>query len=57
VFASTDVTHDGEGSDRTTLDLAAGQDALIAAVAKVNAKTVVVVTSAIVRDGQENRPP
>lgn len=44
-FANTEVGWDGEGSDRRTLALADRQDALIAAVAAVNPKTVVVVAS------------
>lgn len=45
VFGNTDVAHDGEGSDRTTLDLAKGQDLLIADVAVANSRTIAVITS------------
>ncbi|MBB4860659.1 beta-glucosidase [Novosphingobium chloroacetimidivorans] len=45
VFVNTEVGWDGEGSDRSTLALAEGQDALISAVALVNPRTVVVVAS------------
>ncbi|CAH2409667.1 hypothetical protein MES5069_940012 [Mesorhizobium escarrei] len=45
VFANTDVTYDGEGTDRTDLHLAGGQDALIEQVARVNPRTVVVLAS------------
>lgn len=45
VFANTEVGWDGEGSDRRTLALAAGQDALIEAVAAANSATIVVIAS------------
>jgi len=45
IFVNTEVGWDGEGSDRSTLALAEGQDALIAAVAAVNPRTVVVIAS------------
>jgi beta-glucosidase len=44
-FANTENLYDGEGSDRTHLGLSEGQDALIARVAAVNQRTVVIVAS------------
>jgi len=45
VFAGTGAETEGEGHDRASLNLPAGQDELIAAVAKANPKTIVVVMS------------
>ncbi|SCX23095.1 Thermostable beta-glucosidase B [Agrobacterium sp. DSM 25558] len=45
VFANTSYGYDGEGSDRRDLHLDLGQDALIAAVAKANPRTIVVLAS------------
>lgn len=45
VFVNPEVGWDGEGSDRQTLALAAGHDALIKAVAAVNRQTIVIVSS------------
>ncbi|MET0748520.1 MAG: glycoside hydrolase family 3 C-terminal domain-containing protein [Rhizobium sp.] len=45
LFVNTENGYDGEGSDRTTLDLAPGHDALVRAVAAANASTVVIVAS------------
>ena len=44
-FASTENSYDGEGSDRTDLHLADGQDELIARVAVINRRTVVILAS------------
>jgi beta-glucosidase len=44
-FASTENGYDGEGSDRTDLRLAAGQDDLVVALAANNARLVLVVAS------------
>ncbi|WP_250995334.1 glycoside hydrolase family 3 C-terminal domain-containing protein [Agrobacterium vitis] len=43
VYTSTEGAYDGEGSDRTTLALGPGQDAMIAALAKVSDKVAVVL--------------
>lgn len=43
VYTSTEGAYDGEGSDRTTLALGPGQNAMIAAVAAVSDKVVVVI--------------
>jgi beta-glucosidase len=45
VFANSDSTIDGERADRLTLDLEAGQDALIAAIAAINPRTIVVLAT------------
>jgi beta-glucosidase len=45
VFAGTGAETEGEGHDRASLNLPAGQDDLIAAVAKANPKTIVVMMS------------
>jgi beta-glucosidase len=45
VFAGTGAETESEGRDRTSLNLPAGQDELIAAVAKANPKTIVVINS------------
>ncbi len=45
LFVNSEVGWDGEGSDRRSMNLAQGQDALIAAVAAVNPRTVVVISS------------
>ncbi|MDQ0470306.1 beta-glucosidase family protein [Labrys wisconsinensis] len=45
VFANTEYGYDGEGSDRTHLNLAPGQDALIASIARANPNTIVVLAS------------
>lgn len=45
VFCHPDVGADGEGSDRKDLRLAAGQDDLIAALARTEARVVVVLTT------------
>lgn len=45
VFAGTEVGYDGEGSDRRDLFLAPGHDAMIAAVAKANSQTVVILSN------------
>ncbi|WP_045741071.1 beta-glucosidase [Actinoplanes rectilineatus] len=44
-FANTDLQYDGEGADRRTLALAAGQDERIAALAATGVPVVVVVAS------------
>ncbi|WP_425964995.1 glycoside hydrolase family 3 C-terminal domain-containing protein [Rhizobium nepotum] len=43
VYTSTEGAYDGEGSDRTTLALGPGQDAMIAALAEVSEKVAVVI--------------
>jgi len=43
VYTSTEGAYDGEGSDRTTLALGPGQDAMIAALAAVSEKVAVVI--------------
>lgn len=43
VYTSTEGAYDGEGSDRTTLALGPGQDAMIAALAGVSDKVAVVI--------------
>lgn len=43
VYTSTEGAYDGEGSDRTTLALGPGQDAMIAALAAVSSKVAVVI--------------
>lgn len=45
VFANSEDGYDGEGSDRRTLNLQAGQDALISALAAVNDKVIVVLAN------------
>ncbi|HVW11918.1 MAG TPA: glycoside hydrolase family 3 C-terminal domain-containing protein [Bryobacteraceae bacterium] len=45
VFAGTGAETENDGRDRTSLNLPAGQDELIAAVAKANPKTIVVINS------------
>jgi beta-glucosidase len=45
VFAGTGADTEGEGHDRASLNLPAGQNELIAAVVKANPKTIVVMTS------------
>ncbi|WP_457936103.1 beta-glucosidase [Mesorhizobium sp. 10J20-29] len=45
VFACTDIQSDGEGADRTHLNLADGFDTLISALAKLPCRVIVVVTS------------
>lgn len=45
VFVNTDLQYDGEGADRRTLALAAGQDELVAALAATGTPVVVVVAS------------
>ena len=45
IFVCTENGYDGEGSDRTTLDLAPGHDALVSAVAVVNPNVVVAIAS------------
>lgn len=45
IFVSTENGYDGEGSDRTTLALAEGHDALISAVAAVNPKVIVILAN------------
>jgi beta-glucosidase len=45
VFANSEVSGDGERADRTSLALAPGQDALIAALAAANARTIVVLAT------------
>jgi beta-glucosidase len=43
VYTSTEGAYDGEGSDRTTLGLGPGQDAMIAGLAAVSDKVAVVI--------------
>ncbi|CAN7546834.1 glycoside hydrolase family 3 C-terminal domain-containing protein [Neorhizobium tomejilense] len=43
VYTSTEGAYDGEGSDRTTLALGPGQDAMIAALAAASEKVAVVI--------------
>lgn len=45
IFVSTENGYDGEGSDRTTLALAEGHDALISAVAAVNPNVIVILAN------------
>jgi beta-glucosidase len=45
VFANTDVSYDGEGSDRVHLHLGAGQDRLIEKIAAANQNVVVVLAT------------
>ncbi|SEQ54054.1 beta-glucosidase [Devosia sp. YR412] len=45
IFGSTEVGYDGEGSDRRNLSLAPGQDGLIAEIAQINSRTVVVLSN------------
>ncbi|MBT0770139.1 glycoside hydrolase family 3 C-terminal domain-containing protein [Kineosporia sp. J2-2] len=45
VFVHTDVAYDGEGTDRTTLDLSDGHDELVSALAAVCPQVVVLVAS------------
>ncbi len=45
VFANSEDGYDGEGSDRLTLGLQAGQDALISALAAVNDNVIVVLAN------------
>jgi len=45
VFAGTGEETESEGRDRPSINLPAGQDELIAAVARANPKTIVVITS------------
>ena len=45
VFANTEVGYDGEGSDRTHLNLAPGHDALVAALAAACPRVVVVLAN------------
>lgn len=56
VFANSEDGYDGEGSDRRTLNLQAGQDALIAALAAVNPNVIVVLANpdAVVMPWLEN---
>ncbi|HVY93186.1 MAG TPA: glycoside hydrolase family 3 C-terminal domain-containing protein, partial [Bryobacteraceae bacterium] len=45
VFVGTGAETESEGQDRTSLNLPAGQDELIAAVVKANPKTIVVINT------------
>lgn len=45
LFVNTENGYDGEGSDRRSLDLAPGHDALVSAIAAVNPNVVVLVAS------------
>lgn len=45
IFGTTEVGYDGEGSDRRNLSLAPGQDSLIAEIARLNPRTVVVLSN------------
>ncbi|MEF2074174.1 glycoside hydrolase family 3 C-terminal domain-containing protein [Consotaella sp. CSK11QG-6] len=45
VFANTEVGYDGEGSDRSHLNLAPGQDALIGRISALNRRVVVVLAN------------